>query len=66
MACLQQSYGAWMNDEPDEPGDHPTEDELAGFENEEKLHQEKVSKIVSLSPKVMASFRLSHALSSAL
>lgn len=45
MATLQQSYVEWVLDEPgDLENDHPTDEEMAAFEEAEREHKEQVSK----------------------
>ena len=42
MAALRLEYETWLDSEPEDPGDRPTEAELAEFEEQDKAYQAKV------------------------
>lgn len=43
MACLRSEFEAWAESEPEEPeGENPSDEDLAAFEEAEKIHDEKV------------------------
>ena len=43
MSCLCEDFDHWTNSEPEEiESQHPTEDEMAAFEEAEKRHKEQV------------------------
>ena len=44
MACLRLSFENWLNNEPEElDTDHPTEAQMAAFEESERRHEALVS-----------------------
>jgi len=42
MACLRQEFEDWAESEPELEKDHPTEEEVAAFEEAEKEYHAKV------------------------
>jgi len=46
MACLQQSFEDWLDAEPEEPGDRPSEEELEAYERAGAKHGEMVRRLL--------------------
>ena len=55
MACLRQKFEEWAEDEPEEPGDRPTDAEMQEFEEKEQLHREKFDALVTISARFASS-----------
>ena len=46
MACLRQDFEDWAESEPELEKDHPTEEEMAAFEEAEKQYHGKVRNLI--------------------
>jgi hypothetical protein len=42
MAFMRTHFEVWADSYPEEPGDRPTEEEMAEFEDAEEKHRSKV------------------------
>jgi cohesin complex subunit SA-1/2 len=56
MACLRQAYDEWINNEPEDlESDHPTEEEMAQYDEAEKTHNDQFRALESLAAKLSQS-----------
>jgi hypothetical protein len=55
MACLRQKFEEWAEDEPEEPGDRPTDAEMQEFEEKEELHREKFDLLITTAARFASS-----------
>ena len=49
MTCLRQAFDKWVNSEPDEIEERPTEEQIAEFEESEKIHTKMFDTIEHLA-----------------
>ena len=54
-ACLRQKFEEWADDEPEEPGDRPTDTEMQEFDEKEQRHREKFDSLVTMAARFASS-----------